>query len=1565
MSPAPTIPRPSLRYCIGVLATCLALATGFLLSRCVQSDAAPTASDAVAPFARTEAALNPEVLTLLADGTKLIGWISGTKEYKGQEVEIWLGEEKKTTTVVAGNHFQLPYQVDKPTKVSAKVGTLRQTITAAPLVKTGPTVFFVTDRHVYRPTQTLHFCGFLRELDRTGEWRSLNKTPVEVHLRSIRKDMLEQKFCLTSDDLGRIVGSYKFLEIDPIDAYELSIAKYEGKATLHLAEYRKGNVQLRIASERVGNRVTLRFEALDFLDQPVPARKVAFTAQLTQQPPKAGKGELNGNDFVHAGNGQELMFHLDNLSEDEQLLFRSDPTFTPLDESDFGGPTIASFTGEVDLKGKSTGTYELTLPRNCPNTGHALVVNAILTDASGREEHRSSTLPLTGPEEPLRLLLNRPIVDVNETIEVKLRRADGKPVEGTATLIPVKLSASLPPDFRFAGQGNPVVKGRWQSQEVYESVKRTLIAATVFKNDTATLKLEEPGAYKLLAFVEQPDGSRRRQEIGVIVQPYAKQPGLRLQLNHLAYRPGEELTGTLAGRFTDARVLLTLRDSRGYQWVHTVRTDDKGLATFKYLLAPSLRYGCVVTAQYANNATPEGVHVVSQTFHVEPTDRMIEIKTRPSKAVYGPGEKVAVDVQVDRQEPVDLIVSVYDKALATIKPTERVDIRSFYLADERGHQELARDHLVRQLNGVTIASLLRKVKQMQRPVIPGEEPDEKDWFLSHLQAQTFTVQDIVTLLNFAGIEARLGYATHENVTWDVPNRKATLLDILHANPDKHRLHLELLGNLVFVSEYETDCPLLYLDERLSWARRMLRKTYLAGPGFQGKPILPGNGVGWGGIAGIGGGLGGLGGGLGGQRGFNGGPALPGQVEQDVVIRRDFADLAYWNARLRTDAEGKAHFEFPVPDSLTSWQIEVVGVSGKMHVGTGKASFEVSRPIMVIPILPRLCTVGDKVRVSANVVNRSNAAQTLHVRLAAKNGKVAADPEQTIKLEAGKSGFVHWVIEPGNVGQTELLMSADCPAGSDASLKRLAVVAPSVEDITTKSGFCKDALTIEVPRDFDPARTQLEVRLAPTLMADLVDTLDYLVEYPYGCVEQTMSRFLPAIKVAQVLQKFDIDHARLKQKLPACVQAGIKRLLELQQPDGGWGWNGSSTTHEFMTPYALYGLLEAEKAGYDLGSDQAIQKGLQRLNRFITDLKDQPTDWIFCVTVYSHRLPLEEGWWKQIETLTKDDQLSDYALAMALELASRHRKKELIKAVLGRLNARAVEKQGHVSWRSGGFQRWTDDPLEITAAVLKALASVDPTNKRIPGILLYLNDSKQGNHWNSTRDTAMIVEALCTYLARQNLNPAERLQASFQINEGKVQEATFDSKILTRKWTIPGTQLQAGTNRVRFPGGTAGVMVRLALRRTLSGKDLAARDQGLEVTRTFWLLDEKGNRVREVKKGDTIPAGSYLGNMIKVQHKSIWPMRYVLVENPRSSSCELIAESDVRFNQQTPTVVLREDRETHVAWHHEKTPAEFENHCVFHAELPGEFVVGPAVAELMYQPEKRGHSDSFHFRVAEN
>src|SRR5436190_22234718 len=131
-------------------------------------------------------------------------------------------------------------------------------------------------------------------------------------------------------------------------------------------------------------------------------------------------------------------------------------------------------------------------------------------------------------------------------------------------------------------------------------------------------------------------------------------------------------------------------------------------------------------------------------------------------------------------------------------------------------------------------------------------------------------------------------------------------------------------------------------------------------------------------------------------------------------------------------------------------------------------------------------------------------------------------------------------------------------------------------------------------------------------------------------------------------------------MPAVAAAGIKRLLELQQPDGGWGWHGGSQTHEMMTPYALYGLLQAEKAGYTIPNESAIQRGLQRLKYFI-DVMNQPqqvADRIYRLYAWSHREKLELAHWDWLAQQQEGGKRSDYANALSVDMGGAQDKKEL-------------------------------------------------------------------------------------------------------------------------------------------------------------------------------------------------------------------------------------------------------------------------------------------------------------------
>ena len=423
-----------------------------------------------------------------------------------------------------------------------------------------------------------------------------------------------------------------------------------------------------------------------------------------------------------------------------------------------------------------------------------------------------------------------------------------------------------------------------------------------------------------------------------------------------------------------------------------------------------------------------------------------------------------------------------------------------------------------------------------------------------------------------------------------------------------------------------------------------------------------------------------------------------------------------------------------------------------------------------------------------------------------------------------------------------------------------------------------------------------------------------------------------------------------------------RLLQLQQADGGWGWQGNGATHEMMTPYALYGLLEAEREGYKAPSAGAAERGLDRLRYFIVSMReDQAADRLYCMYVHSIRFPIEPSWWAFIERQLEGDRLSDYSLALALEMAVRGRKSGLADKLAAALHRRAQESGGGVRFTTAGFSRWADDPLEVSAAVMKALVAHDPEDALIPKLAAYFAENKRGDRWNSTKDTAMIVCALCDLVARHKETAGAGDRVRIRVNRMEEREIPL-AGALSKTFTLEGSRLEHGTITVRFADAPKGTLYRLALRYRESGPNLAAGDHGLSVNRRFYLLGNTGNREREVRSGEEVPRGAYLECEVTAHNGRGEAMRYVLVENPRPSGSEALPAEDPRFRQDSTPFVLREERVASVFFHHEEIRGVLQDRMVVHAEMAGDFCVPPAVAEMMYRPGTRGHSGAFTLKV---
>jgi alpha-2-macroglobulin len=107
-----------------------------------------------------------------------------------------------------------------------------------------------------------------------------------------------------------------------------------------------------------------------------------------------------------------------------------------------------------------------------------------------------------------------------------------------------------------------------------------------------------------------------------------------------------------------------------------------------------------------------------------------------------------------------------------------------------------------------------------------------------------------------------------------------------------------------------------------------------------------------------------------------------------------------------------------------------------------------------------------------------------------------------------------------------------------------------------------------------SKATLEISSVPPM--NLQKRLDYLIEYPYGCIEQTTSSVFPQLVLNQLM---DLDENR-KALVDRNIRAGINRLQSFQTNDGGFSyWPNESFSDEWGTNYAGHFLLTAQSKGY--------------------------------------------------------------------------------------------------------------------------------------------------------------------------------------------------------------------------------------------------------------------------------------------------------------------------------------------------------------------------------------------------
>ncbi len=681
----------------------------------------------------------------------------------------------------------------------------------------------------------------------------------------------------------------------------------------------------------------------------------------------------------------------------------------------------------------------------------------------------------------------------------------------------------------------------------------------------------------------------------------------------------------------------------------------------------------------------------------------------------------------------------------------------------------------------------------------------------------------------------------------------------------------------------------------------------------------------------------------------------------IRVRSRFSSSAGWSPALAGSLGGSVRPTARFSDSLTRWKLTAYAVTAAGHLGVGSTSVRTEQPVMVRLQAPRFFTERDEVVLSAIVSSRLARPTQVEVALDAPGLEPIGPARRTVTVQPNRDLRVDARFRVAAIGTQRIRAIARAGAAGDAMEWTLPAVLHGAPVRTAFTGKLQErfGFDVELPEKRNPRGTQLALTLSPSLLGVMLDALPYLADFPYGCVEQTLSRFVPAVAAARVVHGLGVPSARVPKDLDAMVDAGLKRLYGFQHADGGWGWWEKDETDPRMTAYVVYGLGLARSAGVKV-DPAVLERGRGWLQRAADQA--QSADWYG----YAAFAMASSG--------EASKKLLDHAVARQGEMKEREKaftalallsaKDPRGKAALAGLEPlvevlRLALEKGRVDevWDSCAG-------VELVALTLMAFGRSDPQDPRVKTLTDFLVLRRKGDRWASTQDTAFAIYALSdlAMMARGRLADGS---VKVLVNGKVAMQAAYKSGGAEAKTLVlPDTAFKKGRNRVEVEhrgaqdGHWAALFDVVDVDENAKGRPSPA----VEVRRSYTILGRPGAEqgAAPMEYGMALEAGERV--RVELQVKVLKPMEYVIIEDKRPAGLVTVSQrSGTEFcNWACTHAELRPDRVAYFA--RALKPGTYSMAYELRAEVPGRFHGLPTQVQAMYAPEILATSDEVRVEV---
>lgn len=478
------------------------------------------------------------------------------------------------------------------------------------------------------------------------------------------------------------------------------------------------------------------------------------------------------------------------------------------------------------------------------------------------------------------------------------------------------------------------------------------------------------------------------------------------------------------------------------------------------------------------------------------------------------------------------------------------------------------------------------------------------------------------------------------------------------------------------------------------------------------------------------------------------------------VRDYFPETLLWQPEVISDATGRARLNFKLADSITTWHVAVIASTADGQVSETETEVRAFQPFFVDLDPPQILTAGDEISLPVPIRNYLATEESVSLNINTPPSIAILDaPKQFERIAPSSSVSPLIRMRAASApSDPKLRITARSKNASDAIEKPISIH-PDGEPVSRSASDLLEndkPLRIDLPAHPIPGSIRAEVKLYPTLLAQVIESMESLLQVPTGCAEQTISSAYPNLLFLRTLKKTGLRHEAFEQRARRNLERGYQRLLGYRTSEGAFAYWAHSHADVALTAYAI-GFLEDLRDF--IAVDESVVAGARAWLR-AQKSNDAAVESVALGALARAGSKSETAVIDHLGQLARSAAKFDdpYAIATFALAAMDANHPELARPAIERLRELVRREQGAAYWhlqRNTPYHGWgRAGQIESTALAVTALSrwqkhsGADPELKALVdrGVIFLFRNKDHAGMWLSTQATMRVFTALLDVLA---------------------------------------------------------------------------------------------------------------------------------------------------------------------------------------------------------------------------